>query len=84
VVKGVNSGKVTNEIEARHSELPLLLQRGETSQAVFFFPLSPSPRRVELGYDFQGQQFTLVVNTADMLNELHIGIVDAENGDTVE
>jgi hypothetical protein len=80
VVKGVNSSKVSTQIEARHTALPLVLQPGESIQTVFFFPLSPSPRRVALAYEFRGEVVTLVVDTAEVLDGLHVGAAGDEKG----
>lgn len=71
VVRGVNNSKVNKEIESRTTLLPIVLQEEEKSLDVFF-PLSPSPRQIEVSYaDSQGDH-TLIVDTRTALEGLHL------------
>lgn len=72
VLRGVNNSKVNKEIETRQTLLPISLQREEEKSLDIFFPLTPSPRQVELTYvDSQGEH-TLVVDTLTTFGGLHL------------
>lgn len=72
IMRGVNNSRVDNEIETRQTTLPLGLRPGEEKNLDVFFPLTPSPRRIELTYtDPTGQQ-TLVIDTSSALDGLHL------------
>jgi lipoprotein-anchoring transpeptidase ErfK/SrfK len=72
VFRGVNNSKVSREIEKRSSDLPLTLT--EDSEVTFdvFFPLSPSPLRVEVNYSDANSDHVLIIDTADALDGLHL------------
>lgn len=72
VVRGINNSKVNDEIESRQTLLPVGLERGEQKNLVLFFPLSPSPRRIEIGYLLGGSEYRLDVETEDALDGLHL------------
>ena len=72
IFRGVNNSKVSNQIESRQTLLPAVLQEGEEKALDFFFPLTPSPRQIELTYvDAQGSH-TLIVDTQAALAGLHL------------
>lgn len=72
VVRGVNNSKVNKEIESRTTLLPIVLREQEEKSLDVFFPLSPSPRQIEVSYaDSQGDH-TLVVDTRMALEGLHL------------
>jgi hypothetical protein len=72
VLRGVNNSKVNKEIETRQTLLSISLQREEEKSLDIFFPLTPSPRQVELTYvDSQGEH-TLVVDTLTTFGGLHL------------
>ncbi len=72
VLRGVNNSKVNNRIESRQTLLPVELQDEEEKRLDIFYPLAPSPRRVELTYvDSQGEH-TLIVDTQAALEGLHL------------
>jgi hypothetical protein len=72
VFRGINNSKVNRQIELRQTLLPVVLEGGEKIDLVLFFPLSPSPRRIEISYvDRQGEH-TLVVDTQAPLDGLHL------------
>lgn len=73
VVRGVNNSKVNQEIESRHTPLPVLLEEDENTNLVLFFPLSPSPQRIEIGYVSRAREHLLLVDTATALEGLHLG-----------
>ena len=51
VIKGVNHSKVSQEIEARSTDLPLAVAHGQVAEVTAFFPLTVSPSKVEVVYD---------------------------------
>ena len=73
VLKGVNNSKVSREIRARSTELPLGIVRGDVAELIAFFPLTVSPTRVELIYEENGDQKSIFVDTTDLLAGLHVG-----------
>lgn len=76
VMKGVNGQKVAKEIDVRQVDLPLRLQPGETQYVNLFFPLSPSPQRVEISYRAHQTDQLLSVDTKTALSGLHINSGD--------
>jgi hypothetical protein len=72
VFRGINNSKVNSQIESRQTLLPVELEGEEKINLVLFFPLSPSPRRIEISYvDRQGEH-TLIVDTQAALDGLHL------------
>ncbi len=72
IVRASNNSRVSQEIEARHTELPLTVLSGNTSSLVLFFPLAPSPRQVEITYAGRNGAQTLIVDTSEALQGLHL------------
>ena len=73
IIRGVNNRKVNGQIEARHSSLPHLLRDGQEQRLDVFFPVTPSPQRVEVKYfDAEGNDRLIVLNTRSALNGLHL------------
>jgi hypothetical protein len=72
VVRGVNNSKVNNQIELRQTVLPLEIPAGEELGLDVFFPLAPSPKRVELVYTDAAGEHSLVIDTSTALDGLHI------------
>lgn len=73
IVRGVNNSKVNNEIERRQTVLPLEIPASETLGLDVFFPLAPSPSVVELIYVDAIGEHSLIIDTSEALNGLHIG-----------
>jgi hypothetical protein len=72
VFRGVNNSKVNKQIESRQTLMPVGLQEEEEESFDMFFPLTPSPRQLELTYvDAQGEH-VLVVDTKAALEGLHL------------
>jgi hypothetical protein len=72
IFRGVNNSKVGDQIESRRTQLPVVLQTDEENGLNVFFPMSPSPRQVELTYvDSQGEHF-VVLDTLVALDGLHL------------
>ncbi len=72
IVRGVNNSKVNKEIESRQTLLPIMLQKDEEQNLDIFFPLSPSPRQVQLTYVDSGGEHTLIIDTQAALDGLHL------------
>ena len=73
IVRGVNNSKVNNQIELRQTTLPVEIPPGGEIGLDVFFPLAPSPKRVELTYTDTAGEHTLVIDTNIALEGLHIG-----------
>ncbi len=71
-IKSKNRDKVAREIVNRHTPLPADLDAGELRSMTVFFPLAPSPQRVELTYDDFAGPRTLYIDTREVLRGLHI------------
>jgi hypothetical protein len=72
VVKASNNNEVAKEIQRRHTDLPVDIDAGDQLALDLFFPLAPSPQRVELTYvDGQGEHI-IVIDTRESLDGLHI------------
>jgi hypothetical protein len=74
----VNNSKVANEIEDRQTNLPLTLSADDATAMNFFFPLSPSPTRIEISYSDADGQHLLTINTAEVLDGLHLRAPEPE------
>jgi hypothetical protein len=72
VFRGINNSKVNDQIETRQTLLPIVLEKEEEKDLVLFFPLSPSPRQVEISYVDRGGEHTLIVDTQAALDGLHL------------
>lgn len=72
VVRGVNNGKVSNEIERRQTPLPLQLEPGTAQSIDLFFPIAPSPLELRIDYADAAGEHTLVIDTLEALDGLHL------------
>ncbi len=72
IVRGVNNSKVSNQIELRQTILPLAVQAGEQLGLSVFFPLAPSPKRLELIYTDRTGERSLIIDTSIALDGLHM------------
>ncbi len=72
VVRGVNNSAVNKQIESRQSQFPLDLSAMEEAALDVFFPLAPSPRRIELAYADHIGEHVLLIDTQTVLDGLHI------------
>jgi hypothetical protein len=77
IVRGVNNSKVNNRIETRLTPLPVVLETGDEIMLDVFFPLTPSPRQVELTYVDSLGEHIIIVDTRSALDGLHLA-KDAE------
>ena len=78
IFRGVNNNKVANEIEDRQTGLPLTLSADDATAMNIFFPLSPSPSRIEISYSDADGQHLLTINTAETLDGLHLRAPEPE------
>jgi len=72
IMQGVNSSAVSRQIEQRQTAFPRDLVAGGELGLDVFFPISPSPIRLELGYVDANGESTLVLDTRQALQGLHI------------
>jgi hypothetical protein len=72
VVRGINNSKVNNQIELRQTELPIEIAPAEELRLSAFFPFAPSPKSVELIYSSDSGMHSLVVDTSQVLEGLHL------------
>jgi hypothetical protein len=77
VFRGVNNSKVSNQIESRQTLLPVDVPGEEEKTLDIFFPLTPSPRQIEVTYLDSRGEHTLIVDTHAALEGLHL-VQDAE------
>jgi hypothetical protein len=77
VFRGVNNSKVSNQIELRQTLLPVDVPGEEEKTLDIFFPLTPSPRQIEVTYLDSRGDHTLIVDTHAALEGLHL-VQDAE------
>lgn len=72
VVKGVNNSKVNGAIEARQTPMPVQVGRGASQVLDVFFPIAPSPLEVHVEYTDSSGRHTLVMDTRELLEGLHL------------
>ena len=69
--------RLRREVDARihefRSDLPYSVAPGVVERVVFFFPITPSPRRLVLRYSQSGVVQTLRLDTSKSLDGLHLG-----------
>jgi hypothetical protein len=63
---------VNDQIELRQTILPLEIPASEELALDVFFPLTPSPKMVELIYTDATGKHSLVIDTSVVLDGLHI------------
>ena len=67
--------RIAQAIRDRSTRLPIVLAPGETASINLFFALAPSPRRIEIEYDADGDAITLAINTSEALRGLHLNVI---------
>ena len=73
IIRGVNNGKVSREIEARQTTLPMLVDAQQVRILNLFYPLAPSPLRLELELALgDGRHQTMLIDTSEILKGLHL------------
>ncbi|NNJ64211.1 MAG: hypothetical protein HKP16_01505, partial [Xanthomonadales bacterium] len=77
VVRGVNNSAVNKQIESRQTQFPLGLPAMEEAALDVFFPLAPSPQRIELTYADDTGEHVLLIDTQTVLDGLHLDGAEA-------
>lgn len=72
IAQVVNNQKVNAEIVARHTTLPVTVAANETLRLNLFFPLAPSPQRIDIAYSGSFGERVISLETHELLNGLHI------------
>jgi len=72
VVRSVNNAKVNEQIEVRHTPLPLHLAADEQASLKLFFPIVPSPKQLLLSYSDGTSEHRMIVDTSSRLDGLHV------------
>jgi hypothetical protein len=72
VVRGVNNSKVNGSIEARQTPLPVQVEPGSAQVVDVFFPIAPSPIEVRIDYEDASGEHSIVMDTSDALEGLHL------------
>ena len=72
VIRGVNNSKLDDEIKDRQTRLPITLDGREQYRAQIFYPVSPSPKQIEVTYHDSSGSHTLVLDTRGVLDGLHL------------
>lgn len=72
VVRGVNNTRVDIEIRARQTKIPYDLETGGENTVSVFYPVSPSPERIEIKYRDAAGAHTLLLDTRKVLEGLHL------------
>lgn len=68
----VNNRKVDKEIQKRRTTLPKRAEPGQPVHLDLFFPLVPSPQRVDVNYRLDGVSYTVSIELAEVFAGLHI------------
>ena len=72
VYRGHVNKEISEEIENRSTSMPVKISTGESYPLDLFFPLAPSPKAVEINYTSNEIQHSLIIDTTDSLNGLHL------------
>ena len=72
VVRSYREDEIAREMIKRHTPFPYDLEPGTRQEISWFFPLTPSPRRLEVFYVDRGGEHQFVLDTRDALEGLHI------------
>lgn len=72
VVVAVQEYQVQREIDRRNTVLPLTLAAQQDLPVTLYFPIAPSPQRVEIIYTDPAGEHVLAIDTRDALAGLHL------------
>lgn len=73
VVRAVRNSHVSKEIETRRAVFPIAIGASKDREVHLFFPLAPSPQRVEINYADDAGTHSLTIDTRQALAGLHLG-----------
>ncbi len=79
VMRGMNNSSVNSAIGERHTPLPKTIDAGDTQILDIFFPIAPSPQRIEVRYSDTTGSHQITLDTSDAVGGLHL--TDGESGD---
>lgn len=72
VYRGHVNKEISEEIQKRSTPMPVKISTGESYPLDLFFPLAPSPTKVEIRYTSNTVQHSLILDTTDSLSGLHL------------
>lgn len=72
VNKSINNNKLNEEIKKRATVLPHVLSGSGSVNMDLFYPLSPSPKSIQVEYQIKGVEHELKIDTSEALEGLHI------------
>ena len=78
VVKSMNEDEVARGIAERRTPMPVILEPELPTSVTAFYPLAPSPLRVEVRYEINGEICVLSIDTAAALDGLHLKPADGQ------
>ena len=73
VVRSVNTSRVGKEILKRATSRPVFLNPGEVQSLDVFFPIAPSPKKIELTLVSANGESSIFIDTSEILRGLHLG-----------
>ena len=81
IVRAVNNNKVAAGIVLRQSKLPIYVDPRGEQRLDCFFPLAPSPTKLEITYEDSNGEHRVYIDTHEILSGLHLagGIAQASN-----
>ncbi len=79
VFRGMNNSSVNTAIGERHTPLPRTVDAGDTQILDVFFPIAPSPQRIEVLYSDTSGSHRITLDTYDAVGGLHL--TDGESGE---
>ena len=79
VIRGMNNAKVEQEMIKRQTTMPTIIAPVDEKFLDLFFPLAPSPLRIELTYLDSTGEHQIAIDTREILLGLHIGNASASN-----
>lgn len=72
ITQGINNHEVSAEMDARHTALPVTVAPNATLKMNLFFPIVPSPQRIDIGYSGAFGERVISLDTTEVLDGLHI------------
>lgn len=78
LIRAMNNNRIDNEIAQRSVKLPLGLDPDEEQDFHVFFPLAPSPKKLELVVVSAGSELRMAVDTSEVLHGLHLVVETQE------
>lgn len=81
VVQSYREDRIARAMIERHTPLPYDIDPGTLQSISWFFPLAPSPSRLEVYYLDRTGEHRLVLDTREALEGLHIGDIDETQRD---